>query len=681
MCLRRVATLFLVAVAATTTAVGEPRPMTAVDLLSIPIQSDVELAPGGAAALFVRSQADWDQDKLISHIWKIAADGSSLVQMTNGKSGESSPRWSPDGTRFCFVATRDGDTAQIYVQPVGGGEAFQVSTHETSISDPEWLPDGTRIAFLADDADSKETKEANKRSGDVFSYDRNYHQRHLWLLDLAAKGEKRVTEGNLSILEYALSRDGTTLVYSAALSPLVDDEDKGEIYIRPLAGAEALRLTSNHVAEHGARLSPDGRSVLFTADTNERFEPYYQGHLFMVPATGGAPRMLASEFRDDIADAKWARGGTTIVLRANGGVRVQIWALDQATGHLTRLAGGDSSVVSWTLDPTSGSYAAVIASATSPGDVWFAKDIAATPVRATRFAEDVATAFRMPRVEAFSWTGGDGQRVEGLVTYPLEHAPGTRAPLVVQTHGGPAASSTFRFASWATYTPVLAAKGYMVLDPNYRGSTGYGDAFLRDMVGHYFHEADKDVLAGIDALVSKGLADPDALAAMGWSAGGHMTNWLVATTDRFRAAASGAGAADWISMYAQSDTRTYRTPWFGGTPWQKGAPITLYLEQSPITHLASARTPTLLLVGEKDVRVPTAQSIEMFRALRASGVETTLLVFPGEPHGLRTPKHRLYKINSEIAWFEKHLFSRTYTIEEPPPPPKDREPEKAAGAR
>jgi dipeptidyl aminopeptidase/acylaminoacyl peptidase len=200
---------------------------------------------------------------------------------------------------------------------------------------------------------------------------------------------------------------------------------------------------------------------------------------------------------------------------------------------------------------------------------------------------------------------------------------------------------------------------------------------MRDMVGHYFHEADKDVLAGVDALVANGLADPDKLAAMGWSAGGHMTNWLVATTSRFKAAASGAGAADWISMYAQSDTRSYRTPWFGGTPWQKGAPIGLYLEQSPITHLAGASTPTLLMVGEKDVRVPTAQSIEMFRALRASGVETELLVFPGEPHGLRTLRHRLDKIDSEIAWFERHLFGRAHEMEKPPATPKD---EKGAAA-
>jgi dipeptidyl aminopeptidase/acylaminoacyl peptidase len=668
----------IVVIAAAGIAAAQPRPMTAVDLLSVPTQSDVRVAPHSGAVLFVRTQTDWDQDKSISHIWRVDAHGTSVTQMTNGKSGESAPRWSPDGTRFCFVATRDGDTAQLFVQPVDGGEAIQVSKHETSVSDPHWLPDGTHILFLADDADSKEVKEAKKRSGDVISYDRDYKERHLWLLDLSDKSEKRVTKGAFSVHEYVVSRDGATLVYGAAPTPLVDDEDESEIYVRPLAGGDARRLTDNRIAEHGIRLSPDASTVLFVAATNERFEPYYESHLFVIPVQGGAPRMLLKDDEDEIDGADWSADGRAIIVRANSGVRIQLWSFDPASGRRTRLTEGDNSVLSLNLEPAEDAWAAVIGSASSPGDIWLAPRVGTAPLQLTHFERDLTETFRMPKVEVFTWTGHDGRKVEGLLTYPLDAAPGRRAPLVVQTHGGPAASSTFRFASWATYTPVLAAKGYLVLDPNYRGSTGYGDAFLRDMVGHYFHEADKDVLAGVDALIASGSADPDKLVAMGWSAGGHMTNWLVTTTTRFKAAASGAGAANWISMYAQSDTRSYRTPWFGASPWVKDAPLALYLAQSPVAHVAGAKTPTLLMVGEKDVRVPTPQSIEMLRALRASGVDAELLVFPGEPHGLRTPKHRLHKINSEIAWFERHLFGRSYELEKPPVSKKDAEADKAS---
>jgi dipeptidyl aminopeptidase/acylaminoacyl peptidase len=663
---RSIAVVVAVALTVAALATAEPRPMTAVDLLSVPTQSDVQLAPGGNAVLFVRTQADWEQDKLVSHIWRVAADGSGLVQMTNGKAGESAPRWSPDGSRFCFIATRDGDTAQLFVQPAGGGEAIQVSRHETSVSRPEWLPDGSALLFLADDGETKEIREANKRSGDVVSFDRDYRQTHLWALDLATRSEKRLTEGSFSVGDYAISPDGAVLAYTSAPTSLVEDGHKAEIYVRPLAGGKAVRLTHDEVSEHGLAFARDGQSLLFEATCNERFEPYHQSHLFEVSVAGGAARIVLPDAAGDVHAAAWARDGRSIVALVNSGVRVHLWALKTPAATPSPLTSGDASVVAWDLDLASGAWAAVIRGASSPGDVWVAAAVGATPIRLTHFAEEVTSAFRMPRVEAVSWTGDDGQKVEGLVTYPLNWKPGTRAPLVVQTHGGPAASSTFEFPDWAYYAPVLAGLGYMVLDPNYRGSTGYGDAFLRDMVGHYFHQADKDVLAGVDALVAKGLADPDKLAAMGWSAGGHMTNWLVATTGRFKAAASGAGAADWISMYAQSDARSERAPWFGGTPWQKGAPLGLYLEQSPIRHLSAATTPTLLMVGEKDVRVPTAQSIEMFRALRSVGVETELLVFPGEPHGLRTLKHRLYKIDSEIAWFERHLFGRAYAMETPP---------------
>jgi len=292
--------VFLILLATVAAAADQRHPMTAVELLSVPIQSDVRLAPGGAFALFVRTQADWDQDRLVSHIWKVGADGSEAAKMTNGKTGERSPRWSPDGKQFCFVATREGEMAQLFVQSFAGGEAIQVSRHETSASDPEWSPDGKGIMFLADDADSEKRKEAKKLSGDVVSYDRDYRQKHLWLLDLASETETRGTEGSFSVLEYLLSTDGSTLVYVAAPTPLVDDGDKAEIYVRPLAGGEARRLTNNDVGERGARLSPDGRSVLFVAGTNERFEPYYQDHLFLVPAIGGTPRMLLKETTDEI---------------------------------------------------------------------------------------------------------------------------------------------------------------------------------------------------------------------------------------------------------------------------------------------------------------------------------------------------------------------------------------------
>jgi dipeptidyl aminopeptidase/acylaminoacyl peptidase len=274
--------------------------------------------------------------------------------------------------------------------------------------------------------------------------------------------------------------------------------------------------------------------------------------------------------------------------------------------------------------------------------------------------------FRLPRQERVEWKGADGTTVEGLLYYPINYVQGQRYPLVVQTHGGPQASDKFGFGGTQNYVAVLAAKGYVVLQPNYRGSTGYGDAFLRDMVGHYFQNAHLDVMAGVDYLIKAGIADPDHMIKMGWSGGGHMTNKIITYTNRFKAASSGAGAADWVSMYAQSDIRSFRTPWFGGTPWGKDAPISVYWNNSPLKDVANVTTPTIFLVGQNDPRVPEPQSIEMYRALKSNGVPTHLYVAPREPHVWQELRHVLFKMNAELEWFETQAMKRAYTWEKAP---------------
>jgi dipeptidyl aminopeptidase/acylaminoacyl peptidase len=274
--------------------------------------------------------------------------------------------------------------------------------------------------------------------------------------------------------------------------------------------------------------------------------------------------------------------------------------------------------------------------------------------------------FRLPRQDKITWKSPDGTTIEGLLFRPLDEQPGRPAPLVVQMHGGPQDSDKFGFWGWNDYIQVLTAKGYAVLRPNYRGSTGYGNAFLRDMVGGYFKNAHLDVLAGVDFLIKEGIADPDRLVLMGFSAGAHLTNKLITYTDRFKAASSAAGAANWTSMYAQTDTRVSRNVWFGGTPWQKNAPSDVYWEQSPLKHVANVKTPTLFLAGESAARVPLPQSVEMHRALKANGVPTKLYVAPREAHNWGELRHQLFKGNAELEWFERFALGREYVWERAP---------------
>lgn len=251
--------------------------------------------------------------------------------------------------------------------------------------------------------------------------------------------------------------------------------------------------------------------------------------------------------------------------------------------------------------------------------------------------------------------------MEGLLAYPVGYRAGDRFPLVTVSHGGPRSSA--QFGNWepTRLVSVLAGQGYGVLLPNYRGSTGYGDAFMRDMVGGYFKNADLDVLAGVDALIGRGLADPDRLIAMGWSAGGHMTNKLITETGRFKAASSGAGAADWLSMVGQSDVWMSRTPQFGGTPWQQHAPVQVYRDQSVIQNAWKVTTPTVFYAGEDDRRVPSNQGLLMYRGVKAAGVPTELYLAKGEPHNFRKPSNQLFKIQTDLAWFARYLGREPYT--------------------
>ena len=330
------------------------------------------------------------------------------------------------------------------------------------------------------------------------------------------------------------------------------------------------------------------------------------------------------------------------------------------------LTSGDHSLSGWSFEAAAGQHVFGINSPTNAGDLHLLAADGGEPRKVTGVFDYLAETYRLPKQEAVRWDGDDGMEVEGLLYWPLDYQEGTRHPLVVQTHGGPAASDKFGFGSWSSYVQVLTARGYFVFKPNYRGSTGYGDAVLRDMVGHYYRQSHLDVMTGVDYLIDRGLVDGDRMAKMGWSGGGHMTNKIITHTDRFKAASSGAGAVNWISMYGQSDVRIYRTPWFGGTPWQEDAPIDVYWEHSPLKDIYKVTTPTLVLVGENDLRVPAAQSIELIRALKANGVESHLYMAPREPHGWQELRHELFKVNVEIDWFERHVRGIEYEWEVAP---------------
>jgi dipeptidyl aminopeptidase/acylaminoacyl peptidase len=657
----------LISAALMTSAVAQTkRAMRFVDTIELPTVQDPQLSPDGKTVLFVMDGPDWKANRRVGHIYRIRVDGTEQSQLTFGERGESSPRWSPDGRTVAFLARRGTDAHnQIYTLHIDGGEARRLTGHPTAPANLEWSRDGRAIYFLAADAKSDQEKEKERLQDDVYAFEEtDFKHRHLWRAPLEGRAD-RITSGDFSVVDYVQSPDGTRIATSRTTSPLLEFSHLAEIWIMDAGGANARQLTSgNRVAENIAAISADNAQMLVVAAANERFEGYHNRKVFMIPTQGGAARLVSPpEATYEVTNAAFSRDGGAIYITANLGVHDQILRLDPVARQATPLTSGNHSLGGWQYAAGPDVFVFTRNTPERPAEIHLAKASGGDPARVTSVFDETVRTFALARQERITWKGQDGQTVEGILYYPVDYQAGQRYPLIVTTHGGPASSDKFGFGN---EVQVYTGMGYAVLKPNYRGSTGYGDAFLREMSKGYFKQSHLDVMAGTDAVIAMGLADPAKLVKMGWSAGGHMTNKIITFTDRFKAASSGAGAANWISMYAQSDNREFRTPWFGGTPWQPNAPIDLYWNHSPLKDVARVKTPTIFLVGEEDPRVPMPQSVEMFRALRSNGVPTHLYVAPRAGHGWTELRHRLFKLQIEMEWFEKHVFNRAYTWEKVP---------------
>jgi dipeptidyl aminopeptidase/acylaminoacyl peptidase len=642
------------------------RPMSLVDLAELPRILDPQLSPDGRSVIYTLTRADWKANRAVAHIWRQSAGGGQPTQLTNGEAGEASGRWSPDGTSLLFLTREETDT-QIYLLPSEGGKARALTRHSTAVSQPAWSPDGSAIYFLASDPPTADERDRDHQRDDVFAFEKNFKQRHLWRVAVPSGSELKLTDGDFSVLSYRLSRDGRQIALHRAPTPLVDDGVRGEVWVMDASGRNARAVTSNSIEELEAELSPDNTQILFLAEANGTLDPYYSSTIFLAPAGGGAPRLLLPDFPYAIEHASWTPDGA-IVASVNMGTHSEIFRIDVAARRAKALTNGRHSVQFWSVVPEARRMIFQLDEPTRIGDAWTLPLEGGTPSRVTGIYDSLERSFNLPRQEQVAWKGADGVTVEGLLFYPLAYEAGKRYPLVVQMHGGPQESDKFGYGPGVivNYVPVLTARGYAVLRPNYRGSAGYGNAFLRDVVGRYFRNMHLDVMAGVDYLIHQGIADPDRLAVMGWSAGGHLTNKLITFTNRFKAASSSAGAADWTSMFAQTDLRAGRTPWFGASPWQADAPIDAYWSNSPLKDAARVKTPTLFFVGQDDSRVPMPQSVEMYRALETNEVPTRLYVAPREGHQWGELRHQLYKANAELEWFERYVMDRSYTWERAP---------------
>lgn len=645
---------------------ANPQPMKAVDTFSIPLTHRGSLSPDGKALVYGKSEVSWERNRWVSQIWKKSLITDELRQLTFNHNGSWDPLWSPDGKHLLFLSERENDdTAQLYLMPTDGGEARRLVELTQKPSKMQWSPDGKWLYFLSKSETSAEEEDLLKSNKIIPQFEDPKTTRNLRRVQIADGTLETVNASSQSVFDYHLSQDGQQLVILQGPGALLDDIHRADLWLCQPDGSESQRITENDIAEFAVKFSPDNSHLAYSASVNEKDEGYYQRNLFIVPIASGERTLLLKDFEGEVLEFAWDKTGDGIYLLGNIGVSSHLFYLKLDTGKLTQLTSGPWTIKGWNYHRESESHLYQRISANEDGDYWLLT-ANGKPKQLTQVVEKATAKFQVPRQELVTWKSTDGATIEGLLTYPLDYQEDTPFPLIVDTHGGPQKSSQYGMGGVVRFHSVLSAHGYGALRCNHRGGTGYGDDFMRDMVGNYFRNSHLDIMSGIDHLIAEGLADPDRLIKKGWSAGGHMTNKLITHTDRFRAACSGAGTVDWPSQFGETDTFYRRTWWFDGKPWQKGAPSQNYLETSVLKDLWKVKTPTLIFVGEKDVRVPASQSKMLFRALRDLGVETELYIAPGEPHGFRKPSHRLFRINKELEWFEHHVHGKDYLYSLPP---------------
>jgi dipeptidyl aminopeptidase/acylaminoacyl peptidase len=601
-----------------------------------------------------------------NQLYLMRPDGGEARKITDAKEGVSTFALSKDGKWIAYRSGKSGEE-QLYRLPLAGidsAKPVQLTKQATGVGLWRWAPDSKRIYFVTADTIDPDEKLRMEKKFNVSVRNMETPRSSLWALDLDPTKTTRLTrDTSITVSDFEISEDGKWVAFRGTASDrykrnITEQNIYADQYLLEVATGEIERLTNNaEVGESVPSFSPDGQWIAFSGpDDLTRYNMKNQRvYLRRTADRGGQFRKLGSSFDGDVTVGFWSKDGKTIYF--NEGVRAtnQLLALDIARDQVRPVTSERASLFV-ERDEDSGvlliNYSDgrtpptlfVVASAEQAGkrSAWRQLTDANPDVRQLALGEQ----------EEITWKSKDGKMVGGVLVKPVGYRAGERYPLIVAIHGGPASADVLGF-NGGYGSQVYAGAGYVVLRPNYRGSTNYGEAHKTDIVGNYFPPGFDDIMTGVDHLIAQGLVDSTRMGVLGWSAGGHWANWILTHTDRFKAISSGAGTSNWISMYAQSDVQRNRQFYLGDKlPYDD---FEAYWVQSPIRYIKNAKTPTMIHVVKGDPRVPSPQSEELHMALKRLGVPTELYVYPGESHGIPDPRNQLVKSMSEMAWMDYYV--------------------------
>ena len=629
-------------ISAQQSATSPAKAVTPEALLNLRHLSSLEFSPDGTRVAFVVAEpAKGDQRS--SHIWLFDTSNSSFRQLTYSAKSESSPKWSPDGKSLAFLSNRDANQ-QVYLLSMGGGESAPLTKGKRDISRFAWSGDGKTIAFLAPVAKTEAEEKKEKDKNDARVADKDDKHARLWLLSVSDKSERSITPANYQLSDLAWFPDNRHLAVIATDHPESDRNTEG-IFLVPTTGQKPEESMVQVLAPRGPigdiKISPSGDNISFIGSREDGPSPH---DLWILPFGMPAAKNLTAGSLDRTVFAyRWTKDRGVILLAAEGFTR----RLVRYTSSGTRedIAIPECMPSSFAFSDN-GAIAFVGETFTEPQEIWFAPE-GRQPKNFPEFNKSFDASV-LTKPELYKYKSFDGLEIEAALLKPSNHDGKSKLPLIALIHGGPTGAWESSIDAWGQ---LLTARGYAVFYPNIRGSIGYGEKFVESNRADWGGGDFKDVMAGIDDLASKGIADLDRLGIGGWSYGGYMSEWAITQTPRFKAAVSGAGMANLISEYGTEQHPSY-DEWFWGVPYEKP---TGFLNSSPFLHVKNAKTPTLILQGDADTVDPLGQSQELYRGLKRYGVETELVVYPREPHGFHEEKHLLDRLNRIVAWYDKYM--------------------------
>ena len=646
------------------------KPWTSDDLLAMRAVSDPQLSPDGRSIVYVVQSLTDDRSDYQTDLWLVPAAGGEARRLTTSIANDEHPRWSPDGRTIAFLSERprpslkpadaekDEGRRQVWMIRPDGGEAWALTDAAGGISDFGWSPRGDAVAFLAREPKSDERKKKEKEKDDAWTPSQMYPWNRLWVIETATRKATQLTRGDFHVTGFSFAPDGQRLAISAQPTPLLPDNYHSAIYVVSASGGKPAEIVRRKGVNTSPAWSPDGKWIAFVSQDGKTDEWFSNEYLCLVAPGGGPTKNITADFDERVttlagSSLLWSPDSRSVLFHAAQRTAQHIFraTVDGTVEALTR---GPEMNSGPSLDGGGRVMAYLSEDSEHPREVW-CTELGGTPRRVTDANPQARDKLAFKK-ELVTWKGADDREIEGLLILPTGYKSGARVPMILNVHGGPAGthSNTCTVGSRLYPLALFAQKGYAVLLPNPRGSGGYGAAFraanLRDWGGKDYD----DLMKGVDAMIARGIADPQRLAVCGWSYGGFMTSTIVTKTDRFRAAVVGAGVTDLMSMAGTCDIPDFNRSYFGAWPWEDAA---VYVDHSAVMHAGNVKTPTLIVHGAADERVPTSQGWEFYSALRKVGVPTDLLLLPRQPHGPREPK--LLKTVQEwhLDWINRYTLS------------------------